>query len=77
MARAFEIAREAVLDRSHQAAFKTAVYLLRRVCNLPLADVARLGAVSASRISRIQAEAEQGEIAEQAVKVLERYKDKH
>ncbi len=77
VADAFEIAREAVLDRSHQAAFKTAVYLLRRVCNLPLADVARLGGVSASRISRIQAEAEQGGIAGNALKVLDRYKDKH
>ena len=30
--------------------FKMAVCLLRRACNLPLADVARLVGVSASRI---------------------------
>ena len=77
VAGAFEIAPEAVLDRSHQTAFKTAVYLLRRVCNLPLADVARLAGISASRISRIQAEAEEGGLPERASKLLERYKDKH
>jgi hypothetical protein len=30
-----------------------AVYLLRRACNLPLADVARLAGISALRISRV------------------------
>jgi len=77
VARAFEIAQGAVLDRSHQTAFKTAVFLLRRACNLPLADVARLVGVSASRISRIQAEVEKGGIPDKAAKLLEQYKDKH
>jgi len=77
VARAFEIPPEVVLDRSHQAAFKTAVYLLRRVCNLPLTDVARLGGVSASRISRIQAEMEKGGIPDGAAGLLAGYKDKH
>lgn len=77
VADAFEIASGRVLDRSHQAAFKTAVYLLRRVCNLPLAEVARRTGVSPSRISRIQADLEKGKLPEAAARLLERYKVKH
>jgi len=53
VADAFEMTPQVVLDRSHQLAFKVAVYLLCRTCNLPLDEVARLGEISPSRISRI------------------------
>jgi hypothetical protein len=61
VAKAFDISREKVVDRSHQPAFKTAVYLLRRACNTPLAQAARIAGISASRVSRIQAEIEKSE----------------
>jgi len=40
--------------RDHQVAFQAWVYLLRRAVNLPLREVAQLGRVSPSRISKIQ-----------------------
>ncbi len=45
----------AVLDRrAAPQAFRAGVYLLRRAANLPLAEVAAMGGVSAGRISQIQ-----------------------
>jgi REP element-mobilizing transposase RayT len=61
VAEVFGLGSDAVLDRSHPAAFRAAVYLLRRACNLPLAEAARLAGVSVSRVSRIQAEVERGQ----------------
>jgi REP element-mobilizing transposase RayT len=77
VADAFEISPDAVPERSHQPAFKAAVYLLRRACNLSLREVARFGGVSPSRISRIQAELEKGEQGETIEKLLRLYKVKH
>jgi REP element-mobilizing transposase RayT len=77
VAEAFGLDRKAVLGRSHQPAFKAAVYLLRRVCNLPLAETARLAGVSASRISRIQREIERTPRDEPVACLVERYKVKH
>ncbi len=54
VAQRFELNPDEILDRTHQPAFQAAVYLLRRVANLPLKDVSALAAVSISRISRIQ-----------------------
>ena len=48
----FEIAPELVLDRSHQSAFKAAVYLLRRACSLPLRETTHLGGVSCCGLLR-------------------------
>ncbi|WP_139558803.1 transposase [Methylotetracoccus oryzae] len=45
-----------VLDRSRGMAFKQAVHLLRRRCNLPLREVAAMAGVSVSRVSQIQRE---------------------
>jgi len=77
VAAAFQITPQVVLDRSHQLAFKAAVYLLRRTCNLPLGEVARLGGVSPSRISRIQAELEKNAQTEEIEKLIQLYKVKH
>ncbi len=43
-----------LLNRAHQPAFQAAVYLLRRVANLPLKDDSALAGVSISRVSRMQ-----------------------
>jgi hypothetical protein len=77
VAEAFGIDADAVLDRSLQPAFEAAVYLLRRVCNLPLAETARLAGVSPSRVSRIQAELERGGPDAATGRRLDRYKVKH
>ena len=73
----FEFAPEVVLDRSHQSAFKAAVYLLRRACNLPLTETVRLGGVSPSRISRIQVELEKGKRLATMEALFRWYKVKH
>lgn len=52
---------ELVPDRSFQPAFRAWVYLLRRVANLRLKDVAALAGISGPRVSQIQQEIEQGE----------------
>lgn len=45
-----------VLDRRNQPeSYQAAVYLLRRVCNLSLNEVARLADISIGRVSQIQA----------------------
>ncbi len=59
VAKSYGLAPSAVLDRSHQPAFRAAVYLLRRVCNLPLKGVATRAGVSTPRISQIQRQVEQ------------------
>ena len=44
-----------VLDRrNNREAYRTCVFLLRRVCNLSLNEVAELAAISPSRVSQIQ-----------------------
>jgi hypothetical protein len=49
------------------------VNLLRRVCNLPLAQTARLAGVSASRVSRIQAQVERDPPSEAVQRLLSGY----
>jgi REP element-mobilizing transposase RayT len=51
---------KALSRRAHQEAFQTWLYLLRRVANLPLREVARRGKVSPSRVSKIQRALETG-----------------
>jgi hypothetical protein len=58
VAKAFKVRLDGVLNRTHQPAFHAAVYLLRRVANLPLKDVSALAGVSISRVSRIQSSIE-------------------
>ena len=55
VAKAARVPPETVLDRrASQAAYRVAIYLLRRAANLPLAEVAALAGVSAPRVSQIQ-----------------------
>jgi chromosomal replication initiation ATPase DnaA len=67
---AYGVASEQVLQRSSGRAFRVAVYLLRRVGNLPLAEVARRAGVSASRVSQIQAELEATEHDQRMTAIL-------
>lgn len=60
VAEVYNVAPENVLDRASGPAFKAAVYLLRRVVNLSLAEVAQLASVSRPRVSQIQTELESG-----------------
>ena len=55
--------------------FKIVVYLLRRACNLPLADLTRFSAVPVAGISRIQADQQKGGISDKAAHSLEWPKD--
>jgi REP element-mobilizing transposase RayT len=60
VASAARVPPDAVLDRSHSPdAFRATVYLLRRASNLPLRQVAEMGAVSQGRVSQIQRQIEE------------------
>jgi REP element-mobilizing transposase RayT len=73
---AFAVSPRQLLDRSHQKAFQTAVYLLRRVVNLSLKETADLAGVSPSRVSHIQASIETLARDETVRALLNRYKVK-
>ena len=60
IAKAHGLPKAQVLDRTSGRAFKQAVHLLRRRCNLPLREVAAMAGVSVSRVSQIQSESEEG-----------------
>lgn len=74
---AFGINSETLLQRTDQPAFRAAAYLLRRVVNLSLKEVAALFRVSPARISRIQREVEQGDLDSRLAGLLELYKVKN
>ncbi|MFQ5683246.1 MAG: transposase [Candidatus Binatia bacterium] len=74
VARAYGILASRVLDRSHVEAYWLAVYLMRRVGNLSLQEVAERVGVSAARISQIQTKIEQGQTSAKMTPVLRWYK---
>jgi hypothetical protein len=73
---AYGISASQVLDRNHVEAYWLAVYVMRRVGNLPLGNVARRFGVSPARISQIQTKIEHGETSPRMDAVLKRYKVK-
>lgn len=73
---AYAISASQVLDRNHGEAYGLAAYLMRRVANLPLAEVARRMGVSPARISQIQTKIENGKTSPKMVAVLKYYKVK-
>jgi REP element-mobilizing transposase RayT len=72
VADAHGIPQARVLDRSNPEAFKHAVYLLRRVGNLPLNEVAQRAGISIGRVSQIQTEMESGQPDARLQEVLRR-----
>jgi chromosomal replication initiation ATPase DnaA len=72
--RAYGIVGSRVLDRNHVEPYWLAVYLMRRVSNLSLQEVAGRFGVSAARISQIQTKMEQGQTSPRMAPVLRRYK---
>lgn len=56
VAGAYGVKVEEVLDRKrHREAYRVAVFLLRRACNMSLKEVADLAGISIGRVSQIQA----------------------
>ena len=76
VAKAFGLTRAALLDRRHAQAYRCAVYLLRRVANDPITQVARRAGISAPRVSQIQSEMEKSEPQGPVRKLLANYKVK-
>ena len=74
VAQEFGIAVERVLERRHKEAYWLGVYLLRRVGNLTLAEVANRAGVTVARISQIQTKIENGEKSRKMAAVLKHYK---
>ena len=72
--RAFGLSASVGLDRSHPEAYEAAVYLLRRIANLSLSEVAERAGVSLGRISQIQAKIERGQVGGTLAGLLRRYK---
>jgi len=55
VAKEYALEPEQVLDRRvHRDAYRTAVFLLRRACNMSLKEVANLAGISPARVSQIQ-----------------------
>jgi len=55
VASAYGVTVEEVLDRSrHRESYQVAVFLLRRICNLSLKEVAEMARISVGRVSQIQ-----------------------
>ena len=73
----YGIGASAVLDRSCQAAFRAAVYLLRRTVNLSLREVSILAGVSTPRVSQIQRNIETSPNDDRLNALMEIYKVKH
>jgi REP element-mobilizing transposase RayT len=73
---AYGISALEVLDRNYVEAYWLAAYLMRRVGNLPLEDVARRVGVSPARISQIQTKIEHGKTSPKMDAVLKHYKIK-
>lgn len=73
---AYGISASQVLDRNYVEAYWLAVYLMRRLGNLPLGDVARRVGVSPARISQIQTKIEHGKTSPKMNAVLKYYKVK-
>ena len=74
--KAYGVAPAQVLDRRNAAAYRAAVYLLRRSANIPLAEVAKRARVSPPRVSQIQAEIEQKEPDRKLRGLIDYYKVK-
>ena len=68
----YGIDEEMLWNRESQEAFKAGIYLLRRIGNIPLKEVAVIAGISEPRISQIQHEIELGN-ASKALKQLLRY----
>ncbi|MDX8397956.1 MAG: transposase [Mariprofundaceae bacterium] len=66
-----------VISRSHKKAYILAVYLLRRVVNMPLRKVAGLFCISTSRVSQVQKRILDGEFENEASVLLEKCKLKN
>ncbi len=77
VAQTYGIQRTKVLDRLSQAAFRAAVYLLRRAVNLSLREVSALADVSIPRVSQIQRKIEASLNDDQLNALIERYQVKN
>ena len=76
VAKAYRIASSQVMNRASGAAYKAAVYLLRRAANLPLAEVAKRAGVSPARVSQIQTEIERHTLTGTLTELAQTYKVK-
>ena len=76
VAREYAISVGQVLDRRHPEAYWLGVYLLRRVGNLSLAQVAQRAGVTVARISQIQTKIEGGVKSLKIAAVLKHYEVK-
>ncbi|MFQ5335845.1 MAG: hypothetical protein ACE5DN_07200, partial [Flavobacteriales bacterium] len=74
----FKLSEKELWQRRNQEAFKSVVYLLRRVVNLSLRDVKKISGVSVSRISQIQSAVEgRQNMSKQLMRLIRRYKIKN
>jgi putative transposase len=74
VAKAYGLPAAQIRDRGNTQAYKATVYLLRRACNLPLAQVAERAGISPGRVSQIQTEIERKPFDRRLKKIIECYK---
>ncbi len=73
----YKIEEHALWSRVNQDAFKAGVYLLRRVGNIPLKEVAVIAGISEPRISQIQRVIELGHASKALKQLISYYKVKN
>jgi len=76
VAHTFNLDLPQVASRRNKEAFRTAVFLLRRACNLPLKKVAAMAGISPGRVSQIQSQMMRDGLHGQAALLLKKYKVK-
>jgi len=77
VAAAYRLPVPRIVDRSHRAAYQTAVYLLRRAANEPLHTVAVRFRISPSRVSKIQKAMEAAPLSAQQAQAYAKCKIKN
>jgi len=73
----YKVSSDEIYKRYDKRAYRTAVYLLRRVCNIGVRDVTTMFNISGGMVSKIQREIEESRIDNDRLKeLLNRYKVK-
>ena len=73
VSRAYRVTSEQLFDRTHQEPYQAAVYLLRRVANLPLRTVADIAGISPGRVAQIQRQLDQSNSNQRLQRLLTKY----
>lgn len=69
----YKMDRESLLNRRNKEPFRLVVFLLRRVCNVPLKDVASMAGISEGRVCQIHRAMRDADVSEEVRDLLEKF----